>query len=148
MADEKKQKVDYLRLSTNILDFASNLHRGSMAYGAGKFAAGQHQTNARRALQSGQQTASAIRTRGRETAGAAKAAMIAQGGTVDSEMLARIKTEADIDAIGAMYDAKADALTHELAGDAERMRGRHTYRSSLLSAGSNILSATAQFRKN
>ena len=138
--------TDWLKLSQSILTIPAPYLQGSARSTAGKYEAQQHYQNVKSRLYAGEQQAGAIRQAGRSTASDATVAMIAQGGTVDSSMLAKIKKESDIDAIGALYDAKADALTQQHAGRVAEMQAKHEYRAGVLGSVSNILGAASTYK--
>jgi hypothetical protein len=141
-------------------DFINNMNAySSILQGVGAYYAGrgrreqgkwlefQHKQNAKRAEIAGEKEASRIREAGRRMISNATVAMVAQGGTVDSAMLARMKTAHDIDAISALYDVKARAATHAMQGEQAARQGRQDYRASVIKMGSSFLDAASTFNR-
>lgn len=147
MADEKNKssKIDYLKLSTSILSAAGNYTDAVNAKTSGRFAAQQYGQNARTSLRQGDIVSANIRQAGRSAEADATSAMVAQGGIVDSAMLAKIKTKSTIASLNALYDAKADARTSEFAAKAAKLQGDQAYRAGMLKVGMNIVGATSSF---
>jgi hypothetical protein len=131
---------NYQKYATG-LEVYSHLLQGQSAKRAGEFEAVQRYQNARQRIKSGVQEAQEYSRKGRQAVGSAKMAMIAQGGMVQPEMLAKLKKEYEIDAIKAMYDAKADALTQESAARLAKLQGKRTYRAQVYRAAGTLFGA-------
>ena len=137
--------TDYLKLSSQLLDILSPYYKGAGAKSAGRFEGAQYRNNARLTLREGERTAQDIRKAGRIMESDATVAMIAQGGTVDHSMLAKMKRKHEMNAIAAMYDAKADALQQEFAARQAEKQGEREYRAGVIGMFSNILSAGSTY---
>lgn len=135
-----------LKLLSTVLEAGSDYYDGVSKRGAGRFEGQQHRSNAKRRRIAGDREAARYRQAGSEATSNAAAAMAAQGAVIDSEMLARIKRDSDIDAISAMFDAKADALTSEYAARSAEMQGNREYRAGLTRMGSTLLSAASTYK--
>lgn len=141
-----KNKTDWFAVGSNIFDAASLYGRAVSTKGKATFEAQQNLQNERRSLRAGERNAMAFREQGRQTASEALVAMVSQGATVDDSVLAKIKKQADLNAIGAMYDAKADALTSKYAALSTQAQGRREYRANMLGAASNIMRGAAKIK--
>ena len=137
--------VDTLKLSKELLSIMAPYYKGSSAQSAGRFESLQHRRNATQALRAGEREAQDIRKAARVMDSDARLAMIAQGGTVDHGMLAKLRREHDLNAISALYDAKADALTSEFAARQADRQADREYRAGQLGMLSNILSAASTY---
>ncbi len=137
--------TDYLKLSSQLLDILSPYYKGASGQAAGRFEGVQYRNNATLRLREGERQAQDIRKASRVMESDATVAMIAQGGTVDHSMLAKMKREHEMNAIAAMYDAKADALTSEFAARQAERQGEREYRAGQLGLLSNILSAGSTY---
>lgn len=144
MAD-KTSEYNSLKLSEAFLDILSPYYRGASAKSGGRFTGQQYRNNANLRLREGQREAMDIKRVGRQMVSDATVAMVNQGGMVDHSMLSRLKREHDINAINAMYDAKADALQQRYAADAAERQGEREYRAGVIGMTSNILSAASSF---
>lgn len=139
-------KFDFLKAGKTALDYFNDRSKGYVARKNARFEADQYRWNAKRARLKGERESAQIRDKGLQVAGAAKVAMAAQGGTVDSEMLSEIKQDSELDAISAMWDAKADALQYELVARSREIEGDREYRNRVLRATTNVLSKANTFR--
>jgi len=128
------------------LDIYSQIAKGQSAKASGEFESVQRFQNARNRIRSGVEEAQESRRRGRQAVGSATVAMVAQGGMVQPEMLAKLKKEYEIDAIKAMYDAKADAATQESAGRMAKLQGKQAYRAGQLRAGMSALQLASTYK--
>jgi hypothetical protein len=137
--------ADQLKLATTVLSGAADYYGGAAKRSAGRFVGQQYRGNVKRRLIAGEREAAQYRQAGTVAASNAAAAMAAQGGVVDSEMLARMKRDADIDAISAMFDAKADALTSGYAARQAEREGEREYRAGVIRMGSSLLGAASTF---
>ena len=140
-----KPKTDWLTISSTILGGLDRYSQGQGVGASKDFSALQHRLNARRRLQAGQREATTYRKAGRKVVSDATVAMAAQGGTVDSAMLAKMKREAEIDAISALYDAKTEAITLESQARLDKIEGRSARRAGRYGLASSILSATSTY---
>ena len=135
-----------LSLGSTILSGYSDYEKGKTSKIAGEYSALQHYNNARQRIKAGIQEAQVIKAKGRRDVSDARVVMIGQGGTIDSAMLARIKKDSDMDAISAMYDAKADAFTSRSAGKMSEIGGKQEYRAGVAKLGSNLLTAASTYK--
>ncbi len=129
-----------------VVEGTSAYVKGSAARTSASFEAMQQYQNAKRRLRAGEVEAQGFRQQGRVMQSDATVAMIAQGGTVDAGMLAKLKTQSDIDAISAMYDAKADAITMQSAARMKKIEGRSAYRQGQIALGSSVLTAAGNWK--
>ena len=131
----------------NVMQYGlSPYMKGAAADASSSFTAMQQYQNAKRRLRSGDVEAQGYRQQGRVLQSDATVNMIAQGGTVDPSMLAKLKTQSDIDAISAMYDAKADAITMQSAARMKRIEGKSAYRQGQIALGSSVLNAAGNYK--
>ena len=135
-------EIDKLQLSRDLLKASIPYYRGATARDNSQFEAQQYYNNAKLRMLAGQREASGFRQEGLKAASDATVAMVAQGGTVNSDMLARIKKDSEVDAIAAMFDAKADALTSEYQAKSAELKGKQEYRAGVISMGSSLLSSS------
>lgn len=138
--------TDWLKLGSSILNVAAPLAQGSQAKTAGKYQAQQYYNNARLRARAGQEESWAWQAAGRKAVSDATTAMVSQGGTVDSAMLAKMKKESEIDALSALYEAKADAQQMSHAGRMAQMQGNAAYRAGVVGATSNLLKSASSFK--
>ena len=134
----------------NKYETGAKIFEGLSAYQQGQstkisnsYEAMQQYQNAKRRRLAGQREASMYRREGRVAVSDATVSMIGQGGTVDSEMLAKLKSQADINAIGALYDSKVDALQTESQARMNKIMGKAAYRQGVLKLGSSLIGAAA-----
>jgi len=139
------EKIDFLRLSTSILDSLGNYSTATNARQSGNFTGQQYQQNARVSLRNGDINSANIRGEGRALESNATAAMVAQGGVVDSAMLAKIKKQTTIASLNSLYDAKAEARSSEFAAKAAKLQGDQAYRAGMLKVFTNIAGMSSSF---
>ena len=119
---------------------------GQTAREGKRYEADQYKASAAAIETRGQREAARYRMTGEEIASAAKVAMAAQGAMVDSAVLAKIKKDAGLDAVAAMYDAKYEAMASRQAARVSEIEGKREYRAGVVRASSNLVSLASTFQ--
>ena len=141
MADQ-----DWLKILNYMNTGVQSMQQGMEARQQGAFTSYQLQNNATDTLLAGKRAAGEYALKRDTLASDATVAMVAQGGVVDQDMIAKLKSQVDLDAVGAMYDAKATASSQQFQADTARIQGKRAYRASQVRLGMNLLGAAATYK--
>lgn len=127
----KANASQFLQAGTTLLDFygqyqSSKIYdaQGDIAETMANIEARSMERKAARTEAAGTRAAMAEQYKGRVAMSDATAAMVAQGGVVNPEQLAKLKQRADYNALSAVYDAKSAAADLRMAAGLKRIEGK------------------------